>query len=406
MRFRELQIQTQREAPNNARTRGFAFLVRAGYLTREGEVLPLGQRAIERLKALSDQDSSSFFTGLSLEVLTNAEETFFPVASGAFEILHCPACGYTARAEVAAFRKFGLPPEEPQPIEKVATPDCNTIESLAAFLQIPKEKTAKALMFTRPADGRFIFVVMRGDMTLSEAKLRRHAGDVGLATSEEILAAGAVPGYASPVGLRDALIAVDELVPVSANLAAGANEAGFHLLHTNCGRDYGPELIADLALAHAGDPCSTCNTPLELQNADLLSSEGEMDFKAVLLALAEANHDEKGLALPAGAAPFEVYLMNVPGKEIDTLARAEELYNAMEAAGLEVLFDDRDERAGVKFNDADLIGCPVRVTAGEKALRNGQVELRRRTAGDVQTVPVDEVAAVIQQELSRPQPRM
>ncbi len=372
MRYRELAIQTQREAPNNARTTGAAMLVRAAYLTREGDLLPLGQRAVERIQSLG-------LEGLSLPLLSSTEETFFPVSSGTIELLHCPSCGMTARAELAEFRKFGMPPEEPLPMEKVATPDCPTIESLAAFLKIPKEKTAKALMYTRLSDGRFVFVVVRGDMTLSEAKLRRHVGEVRLATAQEIQDAGAVPGYASPVGLKEGLIAVDDLVTVSSNLAAGANEAGYHLIHTNCGRDYTAGLVADLALAGPGSPCSICNTPLEVLNADLLAEHGKLDGRAALLALAEANHDDKGLSLPAGAAPFDVYLMHVPGKEMDTRLEAEKVYEELEASGIAVLFDDREERAGVKFNDADLIGCPLRVTVGERALKEGKVEVKERT---------------------------
>jgi prolyl-tRNA synthetase len=398
LRYRELAIQTQREAPNNARSQGAAFLVRAAYLTRDGELRPLGERAIERLRRLHQQEPDTFFSRLSLPIRNASGEVFSPLRSGAFEVLHCPACGYAARAELAGFRKFSLPVEEPRAVEKVATPQANTIESLAAFLSVPPEKTAKALMFTRKSDNRFLFVVVRGDMVLSEAKLERHTGEFRLATVPEILAAGAVPGYASPVGLKDALIAVDELIQVSANLAAGANEEGYHLLNVNCGRDYQPEIIADLALAHAGDPCTVCNTPLELENAELLSSHDEMDFKAILLTLAEANHDEKGLALPA--APFDVHLMHVPGKEMDTRSKAEELYQALEAAGLEVLFDDRDERAGVKFNDADLIGAPLRVTAGERALKEDSVEVKPRRSAESRLLRIDQLIESLRSELN------
>lgn len=398
MRYRDLAIQTQREAPNNARSEGAAFLVRAAYLARDGEPLPLGERAIERLRRLHEQDPGLFFSRLSLAVLSTPEEVFFPLRSGAFEVLRCPACGYAARAELAAFRKFSLPVEEARPVEKVATPQTNTIEALAAFLNVPQEKTAKALMFIRKSDNRFIFAVVRGDMVLSEAKLQRHTGEFRLAAAQEIAAAGAVPGYASPVGLKDVLIVVDELIPVSANLAAGANDEGYHLLNVNCGRDYHPEMVADLALAHAGDPCTACNTPLELENADLLSTHDGVDYKAVLLALAEANHDDKGLALPA--APFDVYLMHVPGKEMDTRSRAEELYQTLEAAGLEVLFDDRDERAGVKFNDADLIGAPLRVTAGERALKEDSIEVKPRRAGGNRLVRIERLVEDIRGELN------
>ena len=392
MRYRDLAIQTQREAPNNARTQGAAWLVRAGYLSREGEVLPLGSRYIERIRGLRLGD-------LHLPLLSDLLETFFITPSGSVELLYCPACGAVARRELSAFRKFALPPEPLLPTEKVGTPDCNTIESLAAFLHIPKEKTAKALMFTRLGDGKFVFVVVRGDMALSEAKLQREVGQVRLATAEEIVAAGAVPGYASPVGLKDALIVVDDLVPVSCNLAAGANEAGYHLINTNCGRDYLPEVVTDMAMAEPGFPCAVCASPLELKQAEVLAQGGEMDPKAVLLALAETYHDDKGLQLPSSAAPFDVYLMQVTGKELDTRSAAEKVYEELEAAGLSVLFDDREERAGVKFNDADLIGCPLRVTVGEKGLRERKVELKPRTSGDTTTIPLETVSDTIREIL-------
>ncbi len=393
MKYRDLQMQTQREAPNNARTEGFSFLVRAGYLTRENVLTTLGETVLDHLRDLAKDPS--FFFHLSLPTIGNETETFFPIASGNIEVAHCPSCKYTERLELARFAKTPLPQEEPLPLEKVLTPDCNTIESLANFLDVPKEKTAKALMYARVSDGKFVFVVVRGDMQLSEAKLRSQVGNVRAATAEEIVSAGAVPGYASAVGLeKEALIVADDLVPASQNLVAGANEAGYHLKNTNYGRDYSAEIVADLVQAQEGDACIGCGNPLSVFSAIVLTN----DFVNVLLALAETHHDEKGLTLPHPAAPFDVYLMHVPGKEMDTRAKAEEIYLSLQGAGVSVLFDDRDERAGVKFNDADLIGCPVRVTVGEKGLKDGLVELKGRTAKENKLVPIDKIISGIQNE--------
>jgi prolyl-tRNA synthetase len=270
------------------------------------------------------------------------------------------------------------------------TPDCNTIESLATLLNIPKEKTAKALMYTRVGDGRFVFVVVRGDMQMSEAKLRAQVGDVRLATPEEIVSAGAVPGYASAIGLKEALIVVDDLIPASRNLVAGANDSGWHLLNTNYGRDYSAEIVADLIQAKVGDACAECGKSLEVLAVMELSNA-----QNILLALAESHHDEKGLAIPHPAAPFDVYLMHVPGKELDTRAKAEEIYNHLQSAGISTLFDDRDERAGVKFNDADLIGCPIRATIGEKSLKEGMVELKPRKAKETRMVAFDQLVEAV-----------
>ena len=376
MKYTSLSIQTQREFPNNARTQGWGWLVRAGYLTRENQVLPLGEQMLQRLQKLALDPS------LGIPLVSNERDTYFPLSTGNIEIAHCPACRYTERIELAQFQKTALPREEERPLEKVSTPECNTIEALANLLNIPKEKTAKALMYVRKTDNKFVFIAVRGDMQLSEAKLSKLIGEVKLADAESISKSGAEAGYASPIGLKDALILVDDLIPQSQNLVAGANEKGYHLLNTNYPRDYSAEMVADLVQAKAGDACVNCGNPLVALSAIQLVENGDVNFVNLMLALAETHHDDKGLILPISAAPFDVYLMHVPGKTMDTKAKAEEIYNALTHAGIAVLFDDRDERAGVKFNDADLIGCPVRLTVGEKGLQNGMVELKRRTSSE------------------------
>jgi prolyl-tRNA synthetase len=182
--------------------------------------------------------------------------------------------------------------------------------------------------------------------------------------------------------LKDAVIIVDDLIPKSQNLVAGANEAGYHLKNTNYGRDYSAEVVGDLVQAKAGDTCINCGNPLSVLATLSLATRNEFHFENILLALAETHHDPKGLTLPHPAAPFDVYLMHVPGREMDTRAQAEEIYNTLQSAGISVLFDEREERAGVKFNDADLIGCPFRITIGEKALKEGMVELKSRKEKD------------------------
>jgi len=398
MKYRDLQIQTQREAPNNARTEGFSFLVRAGYLTRENVPTQLGEITLNYLHYLSNE--SFFASYLSLPIIGNKNETYFPIASGSVEVAHCPACKYTERLELARFAKTPFPQEEQLPIEKVLTPDCNTIESLANFLNVPKEQTAKALMYTRISDGKFIFVVVRGDMQASEAKLKQQVGDVRAATAEEIVSVGAAAGYASTIGLKDALIVVDDLIPQSQNLVAGANEAGYHLKNTNYGRDYSAEIVADLIQAKAGDACAECGNPLSVLPSILLATREEYQFENILLALTETHHDDKGLTLPHPAAPFDVYLMHIPGKELDTRTKAEELYSELQHAGISVLFDDRDERAGVKFNDADLIGCPIRITVGEKGLKEGMVELKLRKVKENQLVAIENIVEIIKSILN------
>jgi prolyl-tRNA synthetase len=334
MKYRDLNIQTQREAPNNARTEGFSFLVRAGYLTRENVPTPLGEFTLNHMRNLSNEPS--FPSQLSLSTIGNNNEIFFPISSGPVDVAHCPQCNYTERLELARFAKTASPQEEEFPLEKVLTPDCHTIEALANFLNIPKEKTAKALMYTRLGDNRFIFVVVRGDMQLSEAKLKQHVGDVRPATAEEIERSGAAAGYASPIGLKEALIVVDDLIPRSHNLVAGANESGYHFKNTNYGRDYSAELVADLIQTNAGDACINCGNPLTILSTISMATRKDYHFENILLALAEAYHDAKGLTLPHPAAPFDVYLMHIPGKEMDTRAKAEEIYENLQTASVSV----------------------------------------------------------------------
>jgi len=401
MKYRDLHIETQRQAPNNARTEGFSLLVRAGYLTRENVLTELGEYTINHLHDLSSDESflPSRASGqrfhLSLPTIGNDNETFLPIASGSIEVAHCSACKYTERLEFAHFKKTPLPQEEQLPLEKILTPDCHTIEALANLLNIPKEKTAKALMYTHVSDGKFIFVVVRGDMQASEAKLKQNIGDIRPATADEIANSGAAIGYASPVGLKDILIVVDDLIPQSQNLVAGANETGYHLKNTNYRRDYIAEVVVDLIQAKASDACFHCRNPLSVLSADLVATNWKYNFESLLRALAKTHHDDKGLTLPHPAAPFDVYLMHLPGKEMDTRVKAEEIYNSLQSAGISVLFDDRDERAGVKFNGADLIGCPVRVTVGEKGLKEGMVELKLRKEKENRLVPMDKIVEEI-----------
>ncbi len=228
-------------------------------------------------------------------------------------------------------------------------------------------------------------------MQLSEAKLKQQVGDVRAATAEEIERSGAAAGYASPIGLKEALIVVDDLIPQSQNLVAGANEPGYHFKNTNYGRDYSAEIVQDLIQAKAGDACINCGNQLSVLSSISLATRKEHDVQNILLALAETHHDGKGLTLPHPAAPFDVYLMQVPGKELDTHAKAEEIYNNLQNAGISVLFDDREERAGVKFNDADLIGFPIRITVGEKGLKEGMVELKPRKEKENQLVSLEKI---------------
>jgi prolyl-tRNA synthetase len=346
---------------------------------------------------------SDIIRDLGLPIIeTEHGQIFFAISTGKARVLQCRSCGYAARQDLARYTKETPPPGDSLPLEKVFTPDCYTIDALANFLHIPTSRTAKAILLTRASDGNLIFAIVRGDMQLSEAKLRRHVGDFRTATYEEISATGAAAGFASPIGLKDALIVVDDLIPSSPNLVAGANEEGYHMLNVNYGRDYTAEIVADVVEASPGDACPNCTRKLELFKADLIAEAHEGILKLypveMLQALAEAHHDQNGLAFPAGAAPFDLYLVVLPGKELDTISAANEIYENLQKEGFSVLYDDRDVRAGVKFNDADLIGLPVRITLGERGLQEGNVEVKLRTASEKELVKLDEVANYVREK--------
>ncbi len=343
--------------------------------------------------------------------------------------VRCGACGYAAAQEVARIAKPRPEAAPLLPMADVATPDCKTIAELAAFLGILESRTAKAVFlmagFTEGPD-RFVFAMVRGDTVLNEAKLKRALGAVtlGFATEAEIRQAGAEPGYGSPVGLQDVTVVVDELVAVSPNLVAGANRPGYHTRNVNLGRDYRATVVADIALAGEGSGCPVCGQPLALAHGvELvalhkwdahLSRAGEVTFldregraqplllgscrlhlDRLLAATAEEHRDAQGLRWPAAIAPFAVYLMTV-GKATPEVAEAVEgLYAALTEAGVAVLYDDRDERAGVKFNDADLIGVPLRLAVGERGLKAGTVEVKRRGGEVVAAVGLGEVARYV-----------
>ncbi len=363
-----------------------------------------------------------------------AHEFMYLTPIGEDTLLLCKACGYTANRQVARFRKDPSPDEAPKPLEKVATPGMHTIEELADFLGVPKARTAKAVFMMaqlpqgQEAAERFVFAVVRGDMEVNETKLANaiKARELRPATEEEIRAVGAVPGFASPVGLKDVLAVVDDVIPTSANLVSGANEEDYHLLNVNYGRDYTATVVADIAAAAGGHACPECGTPMEASRGSevgnifqlgtrytdalgctFLDKDGKVrpvvmgsygiGTGRLLACVAEEHHDEYGLRWPISIAPFQVHLVALKGAE----AEAERLYSALDAAGVEVLYDDREESAGVKFTDADLIGVPIRVTTSGRASAQGGVELKLRTQVERTIVPTGEAVERMQGEIRR-----
>ncbi len=362
-----------------------------------------------------------------------AHEYMYLTPIGEDTLLLCDNCGYTANRQIAEFQKPAAAAEDALPLEKVATPDTKTIEDLANFLNISTAKTAKAVfMVATITEGtedveKFVFAVVRGDMDVNETKLANAVKAKALrpAHDEEIAAIGAEPGYGSPIGVKNALIVVDDTIPESPNLVAGANEAGYHFLNVNYGRDYQADVVADIAVAGDGDACPRCGKPMytsrgveignifklgtrytEALGATFLDKDGKekpvimgsygIGVGRLLACVAEEHNDEHGLILPITIAPYQVHLVNLSKKS----NAAEEIYADLQAAGVEVLFDDRDDSPGVKFNDADLIGLPLRITVGDRGLKKGGVELKRRDSRDSELIPLAEIVGAVQAKIA------
>jgi prolyl-tRNA synthetase len=367
-----------------------------------------------------------------------AHEYMYLTPIGEDSLLFCDACGHSANRQVAKTQKPKPAVETILPLEKVATPECSSIADLAAFLKVPASKTAKAVFFmadTQDETGtikqELVFCVVRGDMEVNETKVSNllKAKELRPATDEEIVHTGAVPGYASPVGLKNVRVIVDDLIPLSANLVSGANEKGYHLLNVNFGRDFGTDEIADITSACEGDACEKCGKPYRLSRGvevgnifklgtrysdslgcSFTDENGEshpvimgsygIGVGRLLACVAEEHHDDKGLIWPLSIAPFPGHIVVLPGKTLDITPVVDELEKSLRQVGIETLIDDRPDSAGVKFNDADLIGLPLRVTVSERAYKNGGFELKLRSGGESWIVPVDGAVSEIQKTLS------
>ena len=336
----------------------------------------------------------------------------------------CERGDYAANQQVAVAAKPDPPSEEPMATEEVATPGTATIADLAAFLGVGEDRIAKATFFVT-GDGRLLTVIVRGDYDVNETKLANAVKATALrpAQADEIRAAGMEPGYASPIGAHDTLVVVDDLVASSPNLVAGANRAGFHLRNVNVGRDFSSDLVVDVVNARAGDPCPACGTPVVLRQgievgnifklgtdfsvplgATYLGEDGErhpivmgsygIGLGRNMACIVEAHHDGKGIVWPESVAPYPAHLVTVSGaRDPRVVEEADGLHQRLADAGVEILYDDRDESPGVKFNDAELLGMPLIVTISPRSLAAGGAEVTVRATGERSVRPIAELEA-------------
>lgn len=362
---------------------------------------------------------------------SSSHEFMVLAESGEDAIVSCNTCRYAANVEKAESRPPAILPCSAQiPIQKVATPDMKAIVDVAGFLGVSTINTIKALVYCSGGDD-FVMALLRGDHELNEIKLKNRLGwnDIRMATEDEVQRlTGSPTGFLGPVGLfKKVVIYSDLIVQGMTNSVIGANEKDMHFTNANLIRDFNVDCFADLRNVEAGDSCPRCESgKLEMWrgievghvfklgtkyskalNATYLDAEGKeqiitmgcygIGIGRTVAAAIEQNHDENGIIFPLPIAPFHCSVVAINAKDRGVMAASEEIYLKLEKFGIEVLFDDRDERPGVKFKDNDLIGIPLRIVVGSKGLAEGKVEVKIRATGEVVSMLIDDAVEKVRQ---------
>lgn len=340
--------------------------------------------------------------------------------TGEAELVYCTKCDYAADVEKAELHEIVAADEPMQDKQEVATPNCKTIQDVCAFLKLPVEKSVKAVAFN--SEKGLILCFVRGDHEVNEIKVVNTAGVTEVEMADDGLLAdnGTTGGYMGPVGIdaKKVIVIVDSTVMKMHNFCCGANKEGFHLVNVNPGRDFTPTYVADIRLIQAGDPCPHCGAPVAhargtevgqvfklftkysaAMGAKFLDEEGKehpivmgcygIGVGRTMQAIAEQYNDKDGMIWPASVAPYHVIVLPMNNKDQASTDKAFEIYENLQKAGVETVIDDRNERPGVKFKDADLIGYPLRVVCGPKSVQNNQLEVKIRKTGEVKMLALD-----------------
>jgi prolyl-tRNA synthetase len=366
----------------------------------------------------------------------DSQEFIAITEAGEDDAMICDRCDYAANREKAEFVRSELSKEPEATMEEVYTPNCMSISDLASYLHIPEAKTLKSVCYV--AGGRLMLAVVRGDLEINEIKLANtlyhsgvNAADLHLATAEELAESGIVAGYTSPLNKDEkALIVADLSVQIGNNFVAGANRVDYHVKNVNFPRDFRVDIWEDIASAFDGATCVRDGGTLhavrgsevghifklgtrysESLEGFFLDADGMshpilmgcygIGVGRIMAAMVEQSNDEKGIIWPFSIAPYHVALVGLDLDKAEMGSAAEQLYADLLSAGVEVLFDDRSETAGVKFNDADLLGLPLRAVVSKRSLKNGGIELKLRSQKESRIVPIEDAVEVIREEIRR-----
>jgi len=447
--YRQLPLMVyhfQTKFRDEPRSRGGLIRVRE-FVMKDAYSCDRDDEGLDRSYRLQYEAYERIFRRLGLDAIAVGADVGIMGGTGAHEfmvvndfgedtLVMCDACGYADNQQIAIVGKPEPEPEALLPMEDVETPGATTIEALATFLGVPRSRTAKAAFFVT-GDGRFVVAIVRGDYDVNETKLVntvKARGGLRPATLDEIKDRGMEAGYGSPLGARDAVVVVDELVARSPNLVAGANRVGWHVRNVNVPRDYAPEHVAEITNARAGDPCPTCGSPVTLRKgievgnifklgtdfsvalgASYLGEDGQshpivmgsygIGLGRNVACIVEAHHDDKGIAWPDEVAPYTAHLVTISAARDPRVTEvAERLHQLAADSGREILYDDRDESPGVKFTDAELLGMPWIVTISPRSLAAGGAEVTRRATGDRRTVPLETVEGWLRDGFEIPAP--
>ena len=359
----------------------------------------------------------------------DSHEFILPTPTGEDTIITCPSCAYTANAEKAEAMLPEVAAEAEEQLEEVPTPGIKTIAELAEFLDVPTEKTLKAVFYM--ADGAIVLVTIRGDLEVNEIKLKNalHVNELAMASDDEVRAAGLVAGSASAIDITGIRKVADPSISKGANFVVGANKPDTHLRGANYPRDFQVDLLTDIALAQPGQPCPHCGQALEAirgvevghifklgtffseaLGATFLDQDGRQQpvmmgcygigVGRLMAAVIEQHHDDRGIVFPAAIAPYQVHLVGLNLTRPEVAQAAGDLYEDLWRQGVECLYDDRpDQSAGVKLNDADLLGLPVRLIISPRNLDQGSVEVKSRQEETATMVPLDQVFQDIRDRL-------
>lgn len=356
----------------------------------------------------------------------DSHEFILPSETGEDTVFICDHCGYAANVEKAQSIKPKPPTDTEANIEEIYTPSIKTIDQLTSHLEIADYNTLKTVLYF--SDGEVILVTLRGDLEVNEVKLKNllHSNLLRLATEEEAVNAGLYPGYVSILGINNLTTVADDSISLGANFVVGANKPDYHLTNVNYPRDFTPTLIADIATAQDGHACINCNSHLRSCkgieighifklgtfyankfDASFLDQNGALTditmgcygigIGRLLAASIECNNDEDGIIFPKSISPYQVHLLALNTQDEEVTKVATSIYHDMLAKGIEVLYDDRPETAGVKFKDADLLGFPFRIVVSNRNLKEGSVELKNRASSDTSLQTIESVVSVVEQ---------